>query len=525
MNTNAYDYVVIGAGINGLTAATLLAKAGKKVVVVERSNRAGGSLISEELIPGYRFDSVTSDAGWLSPALIKELDLHRHGLELLEQEQSLVTPLSDGRALTLWRDIQRSYASIRTHSPRDSQQWGVFAARMNKLSGFLATLYAAPAPRPIGGGARELFDMAMMGRRARALGKTDMIELLRVMPMSVAELLDDWFETDALKAGIGVGGVVGLKQGVRSAGTSFVLLHHHVGQPEGAFRMRQRFRGGVGTVGDALAGAVRAAGVDLRFGHDVSQIITKDWKVSGVLLTDSSAIGAKQVISSASVRRTLLDLIDIAQLDPEFVHAVRNVRSRGVTARVHLALNRLPTFRGVDAEALRGVISIAPELNYIERAYDDAKYGRVSSRPVLEVRIPSLTDATAAPAGKHAMSVTVQYTPYELRDGGWDQERDALADSVIKTLTEYAPDLESLVTGRHVITPQDLANNYGLPEGSLDYAELGLDQILFMRPLGELARYATPVEGLYLCGADTHPGRVVAGASGRLAARVALAAS
>ena len=525
MNTNAYDVAIIGAGVNGLTAAIQLANAKKKVVVVDRRERAGGSLITEELIPGYRFDSVTSDAGWLSPALIKELDLTRHGLELLAHEESLVTPMADGRALTLWRDIQRSYASIRTHSPRDSQQWGPFAERMNKLAGFLGTLYAAPAPRPIGGGARELFDMAMLGRRARALGKTDMIELLRVMPMSVAELLDDWFDTDALKAAIGVAGVTGLHQGVRSAGTSFVLLHHHVGQGPGAFRMRQRFRGGVGALGEALASAAKAAGVEIRYGHDVSQIITKDWKVSGVLLTDSSAIGAKQVISSASVTRTLIELVDVAQLDPEFVHAVRNVRSRGVTARVHLALNRLPSFRDVDAEALRGVISIAPDLNYIERAYDDAKYGRASARPVLEVRIPSLTDATTAPAGKHAMSVTVQYMPFKLREGSWDAQRDAIGDAVIKTLTEYAPDLESLVTHRHVITPQDLADNYGLPEGSLDYAELGLDQILFMRPLGDLARYATPVEGLYLCGADTHPGRAVAGASGRLAARVALAAS
>jgi phytoene dehydrogenase-like protein len=225
-----------------------------------------------------------------------------------------------------------------------------------------------------------------------------------------------------------------------------------------------------------------------------------------------------RVLSSAPLRRTLIELIDVAQLDPQFVHAVQNVRARGVTARVHLALNRLPTFRGVDAEALRGVLSFAPDLNYIERAYDDAKYGRVSARPVLEARIPSLVDGSLAPAGKHVMSINVQYAPYELRGAGWGNTGDALGDVVVKTLSEYSPDLESLIVGRHVLTPQDLAKRYGLPEGSLDYAELGLDQILFMRPLGELARYATPIEGLYICGADTHPGRAVAGASGRLAA-------
>ena len=518
MSAYAYDVIIIGGGVNALTAATTLAKAKKRVLVVEQGERAGGSLVTEELIPGFRFNTVTDDAGWLSSGVQRELKLAQHGLALLEHEQALVAPLSDGRALTIWRDLQRAYTSIRTQSPRDSHQWEPFAQRMSKLAGFLGTLYAAPPPRPIGGGARDLFDVAMLGRRARALGRADMIELLRVVPMSVGELLEDWFESDGLKATLGAAGVFGIKQGVRSAGTSFVLLHHHVGQPAGGFRMRQRYRGGVGSVANALLAAARAAGVEIRFNTAVSQIITREWKAQGVLLADGNAVGSTHVLSSAPVRRTLIDLVDVAQLDPEFVRAVQNVRERGVTARVHLALNRLPTFRGVDAEALRGVMSFAPDLDYIERAYDDAKYGRMSARPVLEARIPSLVDGTLAPAGKHVMSINVQYTPYELRDGGWDGLSDALGDVVVKTLSEYSPDIEGLIVGRHVLTPRDLANKYGLPEGSLDYAELGLDQILFMRPLGELARYATPIEGLYICGADTHPGRAVTGASGRLAA-------
>jgi phytoene dehydrogenase-like protein len=523
MNTNGYDAVVIGAGVNGLTAATLLAKARKRVVLVERNASVGGALVTEELIEGYRFDSVTSDAGWLTPALIRELELQKHGLQLLPPEESLVTPLSDGRALAIWRDVQRSYASVRSHSPRDSQNWARFSERMGKLSGFLAALYAAPAPRLIGGGARELIDVALLGKRARALGKADMVELLRVLPMSVAELLDDWFETDALKAAVGASGVNGIQQGVRSAGTSFVMLHHHVGQSAGAFRMVQRFRGGVGAVAAALANAARAAGVEIKLESEVAQIIVKDWSAQGVLLKNGEAIGATTVMSSVPLRRTLIDLVDVAQLDPEFVHVVQNVRARGVKARVHLALNRLPSFRGVDAEALRGVMSIAPDLDYIERAYDDTKYGRSSARPVLEVRIPSLTDADAAPAGKHALSIDVQYTPYQLRDGAWSSaERTALGERAVRILAEYAPDLESLIVDRFVLTPRDLAERYGLPEGSTDYAELGLDQILFMRPLGQLARYTTPLANLFICGADTHPGRAVTGASGRLAARAVL---
>ena len=523
MSTNVYDVLVIGAGMNGLTAATVLAKAGKRVLVVERREGVGGALVTEELIPGYRFDSVTGNAGWVSPALIKELELGKHGLEQLADDLSLVTPLADGRALTIWRDLQRSYASIRTHSPRDSQYWAAFTERMNKLSGFLAALYAAPAPRPIGGGKRDLVDMALLGKRARGLGKTDMIELLRVLPMSVAELLDDWFDTDALKAVVGAGGVQGIHQGVRSAGTSFVMLHHHIGQAQGAFRMRQRFRGGVGAVTQALANAARAAGVQIRTGADVRQIIVKNWSAAGVLLQDGEAVAATTVLSSAPLRNTMIDLMDVAQLDPELVHAMGNVRARGVQARVHLALDGLPVFRGVDAEALRGIISIAPDLDYIERAYDAAKYGRVSEKPVLEITIPSLVDASAAPAGKHAMSITMQFAPYTLRAGEWESaDRSALGDTVVQTIAEYAPELAGLIAGRVVLTPPDLAREYAMPEGSVDYAELGLDQVLFMRPLGELARYATPIENLYLCGADTHPGRALAGASGRLAARVVL---
>ena len=523
MSANVYDVVIIGAGVNGLTAAALLAKAGKRVVVVERRDTVGGALVSEPLIAGYRFDSVTSNAGWLSPALIRELELQKHGLEQLADQESLVTPLADGRALTLWRDIQRSYASIRRHSPRDSQYWSAFTERMSKLAGFLGTLYSAPAPRPIGGGTRDLIDMALLGKRARGLGKADLVELLRVLPMSVAELLDDWFDTDALKAAVGASGVNGIQQGVRSAGTSFVMLNHHIGQPAGAFRMRQRYQGGVGAVAQALGNAARAAGAEIRLDTEVTQVIVRRWNAHGVLLAHGDAIPAAAVLSSAPIGKTMIDMVDVAQLDPEFVHAAGNVRARGVQARVHFALGALPAFRGVDAEAMRGVISIAPELNYIERAYDDAKYGRVSAKPVLEIEIPSLADPGAAPGGKHAMSVTVQYAPYALRGREWGEtDRSALADAVVKTIAEHAPGFEETIQDRVVLTPPDLAGRYGLPEGSLDYAELGLDQILFMRPLGDIARYRTPIENLFVCGADTHPGRALAGASGRLAARMVL---
>lgn len=520
--SKAYDVVVIGAGLNGLAAAAYLAKAGKRVIVVEQRDLPGGATVTEALIPGFKFDSVSSSAGWLSPAIIRELDLITHGLQPLAPEASVVTP-SEAGALTLWRDMKRSLASIGRYSRGDTAAWRPFAERTAKLAGFLATLYAAPALRPLAVGSGELLDMARIGRRFRRLGRADMIELLRLLPMSVAELLDDSFETPALKAMIGASGITGLHQGPRAAGTTFVMLHHHVGHEAGACRMRARYRGGVGNVANAFANAARSAGAEIRLGAPVSEIITKNWTAHGVVLESGEEITAKVVASSADAKRTLTKLVDVAQLDPEFVRAVQNIRARGVVARVHLALDKLPHFKGVDDEAMRGVISIAPSLDYIEKAYDAAKYGQVSERPYLEVTIPSLTDPSLAPEGKHAMSVSVQYAPYKLRGKEWDNaQRDALGDVVMKTLAEDAPGLAEAVKARAVLTPRELAENYGLPEGNIEHGELGLDQVLFMRPVAGWARYATPIGQLFLCGAGTHPGRAIAGAGGRMAARAIL---
>ena len=519
---SSYDAIVIGAGINGLSAAAYLAKSGKSVLVIERRSAMGGALVTEELIPGFHFDPVTNDPGWLSPRIVKELGISHRGLVEMPSVATVTTPLPDGGSLTLRRDMRRTIAGLREHSPRDADKWSDFSTRMAKLAGFLEPLYASPALRPLSKASGDLVDVAQTGRRLRALGKADMIELLRVMPMSVAELLDDTFENDALKATVGASGIAGLHQGPRSAGTTFVMLHHHVGREPGEFRMRRRYQGGNGALAKAFAAAAKAGGAELLLDTRVRQIITKDWAAHGVVLENGDEIKAGAVISSADAGTTLVELCDVAQLDPETVHALGNVRGRGVIARVHLALDKVPAFTGVSDEALRGVISIAPDLTYIEHAYDDAKYGRVSAEPYLEVTIPSLMDRGAAPDGKHVMSISMQYAPYALRTGDWNEQRDALGDVVVKTLERYAPDLPSAILDRRVLTPLDLERDYDLPEGSLDHAEFGLDQILFMRPIPECARHGTPIERLYLCGAGAHPGRALAGASGRLAARAVL---
>lgn len=490
-----YDVIVIGSDIDALVASNAQAKAGKRVLVLEPRGRIGGAAITEELIPGFRFNSVTDDPGYVSPDFMKQL-----GVAPLIPEQTVTTL---GTGFTLARQLERSLGTIRARSPRDAEAWPAFAELMHKASAFLATLYAGPAPRPIDGGLGDLFSMAMVGKRARALGRIDLMELLRIMPMSVAELLDDYLETDALKATLAAQAITSLHQGPMSAGTTFTLLHHHVGQEPGGFRLRQRFMGGSGGIVNALA-----RDLTIRTGMDVTEIMVRDGRAVGIR-TASEEIMAKTIISGLGVKRTLVDLVDVAQLDPEFTRTVLNVRSRGVIARIHLALSEVPRFEGVSEEEVRGVLSVAPDVDYLERAYDDVKYGRTSSRPYLEARLPSLTDPGLAPAGKHTMSISMQYVAP-------DADRDVVGDLAVATLAQHAPNLAGSIINRVVLTPRDLEREYGLPEGNVEHVELGLDQVLFMRPVPECARHATPVEGLFLCGAGTHPGRAVAGASGRL---------
>jgi phytoene dehydrogenase-like protein len=353
-----------------------------------------------------------------------------------------------------------------------------------------------------------------------------MVELLRTVPMSVGELLDDWFETDILKGVLGARGVTGVLQGPRSGGTAFVLLHHQVGRPVGAFRAPHAVRGGVGSLARALTAAATSFGAEVRTGAEVVRVLSKGGRATGVVLQNGDEIAARRVVSGADPRRTFLDLCDPSRLTPDFVRAVRSVRYRGAWAKVNLALGALPTFaalRDAGETALRGTISISPSLDYLERAYDDAKYGRVSDRPYLEIRIPSLADASLAPPGRHVMSIEVQYAPYRLREGEWDDSaRDALGDRVVETLAAYAPELPGSILHRQVLTPRDLETTFALTEGHTYHGEMTLDQILFMRPVAGWSRYRTPVGGLYLCGAGTHPGGGIAGVPGANAARVIL---
>ena len=511
----AYDVIVIGADLNGLVSAAYLARAGRKVLVLDRLNTIGGAAITEEVFPGFCFNTVQHDTGWLNPAIVKDLDLAQHGLTLIQSE---VTVFEPGSGLTLWRDVVKSAQAIARFSKLDAEKWPAFSAQMIKLAGFLEKVYTLTPPQITTTNPAEMWSLLMLGRRLRGLGKRDMLEMVRALPMSAYELLNDWFETDALKGVIGAGGITNIRQGPRAAGTALVLLHHLIGA--GAFRAIRAPRGGIGSLAKALAAAAKQHGAEIRSNAAVIKIVVKNDRAAGVALASGEEIVARSVVSSAAARRTFFDWIGPEYLETNFMRALQNIKYRGIRAKVNLALSELPRFDGADESLLRGVISISPDLDTLERAYDDAKYGRVSSRPYLEATIPSLSDPTLAPAGQHVMSIWMQYAPYGLREERWDDaQRETLGDRVVNTLSEYAPNLKPAILQRQVLTPLDLETRFDAPEGNLYQGELTLDQFLFMRPVAGWARYRTPIDGLYLCGAAAHPGGGLAGAAGYNAAR------
>ncbi len=517
----SHDVVVIGGGVNGLVAATYLGKAGRKVLVLERRAVPGGSHVTEEILPGFRVDTCLHDAGFLSPRIVKDLDLEKHGLQFVQGTSGTLALAPGGDNLYLDADPSRAADALRRFSPADAQRWPEFTTMVGDLAGFLEALYDANPPRIDANTIAEHVAMLGLGRRLRKLGKARMVELLRTLPMAASELLDDWFTSDALKGAVGAQAVTHICQGPRSGGTAFVLLHHQVGRPRGALRSAPAIRGGTGALASALAAAARAAGVEVRTGADVTRIRMSAGGVAGVDLASGDAIACTQVVSSADPRQTFMRLCDPTRLDPEIVAAVRNIRYRGAWAKVNLALDTKPHFTGVTDDAqLRGAISVAPSLDYLERAYDDAKYGRMSTHPYLDIRIPSVADPALVPAGKHVMSVHVQYAPYRLRDGEWDEAaRSTLGDRVMATLEAHAPGISSTVLRRQVVTPLDLEQSFALPEGNASHGELMLDQILFMRPIAAASRYRTPITGLFMCGSGTHPGGGTAGGAGARAAR------
>jgi phytoene dehydrogenase-like protein len=514
-----YDAIVIGGGHNGLTAAAYLARAGKKVLVLERRHLVGGAAVTEEIFPGFKYSVCSYVVSLLRPEIIRELDLARHGLAVIPLD-STFTPMPDGNHLARWGDHAKTRREIARHSLIDAEAYEQFGQLMVQMARAVKPFLGLVPPNPLSLHPRELLGLAGL---LRAIGKLEgklVYDLSRLMTMSSADFLDEWFETDVLKATMSASGIIGTFLGPRSPGTAYVMLHHYMGELDGAFRSWGFPRGGMGSVSEAIARAAQGHGAEIRTEAEVAQILAKNGRAEGAVLSNGDEIRARVVVSGADPKRTFLRLIDPGHLDPDFLKSVRQIKMRGSSGKVNLALDRLPEFTCCPGQGphLRGAISISPSIDYIERAYDDAKYGRFSRRPYLDIVIPSTLDPTMAPPGKHVMSIFVQYAPYDLRAGSWPEQREAFGDNVIETLSEYAPNLKDLILHRQVLTPWDLEQEFGLTEGNIFHGELTLDQILFLRPVPGWARYRTPIRNFYLCGAGTHPGGGVMGASGRLAA-------
>ena len=548
------DAVVIGAGHNGLIAAAYLARAGLRVVVVERGEAAGGCAATEELWPGYRVDtgahSLTGiDARVMADLGLTETGAKGAGLEIMSSDPCVVSPQPEGEALLLKADAARTADRIRPFSARDAARWPDFVAAMSRASRALDVLYRTLPPRLAGADRGDLWELLRLGARMGRVGRREALELLRLIPMTVEELLWEWFESEALKGALATDGVRGICQGPLASGTGYMFLHHMVGAG-GVVRRRRQVRGGMGALGTALQHVAVAAGAEVRLGHEVASIRVEHGRATGVVLAGGSEITASRVVSSADPGRTLLGLVDPGELAPEFVRALENIKYRGVVAKVHLALGEPPRLRSGNARTANArtdddaaqaallagaAITVAPSIEYIERAYDDAKYRRPSEHPVLDAVLTTALDPSLAPEGSHILSVAAQYAPFRLRersredasegsredasDGTWDEaRREALGDAVVSTLSTYAPNLEEAILHRHVLTPADLADRFALPEGNIHHGEMTLDQVFFGRPVGGWARYRTPIDGLYLCGAGTHPGGGLNGRPGAAAA-------
>jgi phytoene dehydrogenase-like protein len=514
-----YDAIVIGGGHNGLVTAAYLARAGKKVVVLERRHVLGGAAVTEEIIPGFKFSVFSYVVSLLRPEIIRDLDLPRHGLEILPLDGTF-TPMLNGDFLWRVNDHGKTRRELERHSKLDAEAYEEFGKAMVQMCRFVKPILGMIPPDPSSLDPRDLKKLAFLGKRFQSLPAEDKYNLVQLMTMSAADFLDQWFETDVLKATMSASGIIGTFLGIRSPGTAYVLLHHYMGEIDGAFRSWGFSRGGTGAISNAIAGAAREAGAEIRTEAPVSRIIIKNGVAQGVALESGEEIHAEVVSSSVDPRLTFLKFIESRELPSDFIEEVERYKYRGSSGKVNLALDALPEFTSLPGSGrhLRGAMSISPSTEYMERAYDQAKYGEFSRRPYIDIVIPTLTDPSVAPPGKHIMSCFVQYAPYKLSKGNWDEQREAFGNTVIDTISEHAPNLKKIIIGRQVITPLDIERTTGLSEGNIFQGELSLEQLFFLRPVAGWARYRTPIKRLYMCGSATHPGGGIMGAPGRLAA-------
>jgi len=522
--TQRYDALVVGAGHNGLTCAAYLARAGLRVLVVERRERAGGAADTIEVAPGVRAP-LGHGVGRLRRSVIRDLELERHGLRFIRPDMIALSLHPEGRAVRFWRDLARTAGDLGEWSRKDAESWAAFDRKVRALASVMAWLHAMTPPDLEYPSLADVLAALELGRAMRGLGSpAHLREAIRVLPTAVADFLEDHLESDAVRAAIAVGGVRYTAMGPRSAGTTAVLISELAGTRAGPAGEPATAVGGPGAVADALVAALRSFGGKVQCGAEVERVLVRGDRAAGVVLAGGEEVAAGLVVSGADPKRTLLDLVDPEVLGPTLGWRAGNIRTPGTVAKVHLVLDAPPPFRAAaeDDSLLRGRVLIgATSIDALDSDFDPSKYGALPNRPFLDVVVPTLADDTMAGPGTHVVSAMAQWVPNELRDGSWDDgaRRDELADLVVRTLEEHAPGITDRVVARHVLTPLDLERDYALTGGHPLHAEPGLDQFFAWRPALSMARYRLPVASLYLCGSGAHPGGGITGAPGANAAR------
>jgi phytoene dehydrogenase-like protein len=518
----SYQAIVIGAGHNGLTAAAYLAKAGISTLVLERREIVGGCCVTEEIAPGCRASTTSYIASMLRPTVIRDLELGAHGLRMVPCDPGLLAPFADGSVVPWWADRERTVVEFRKHSARDAETFVRVDEQLKRLARYLQPFFLEPPPDPSLRGAGGLLELLRVGKRFRGMQGNEAAELISFLTGSLGDFLDRNYESEKIKTMFLANNVYGKHGGPYDAGSALGLLFHLLSGGDGEIQgFYGHVIGGMGSITQALASACRKAGVEILTSAPVAKVLVKDGAVRGVVLEDGSEISSALVLSNADPKRTFLGLVEARELPEDFRRAISGIKMDGPCAKVNFVLSEEPRVTGMPREwpiEQRALFTLVPSLEFAEKCYDIAKFGEIPEELWVDCVVASNVDSTLAPVGKHVMTTFIQYVPYKLRGGTWDEKRELLGDRVVKKIAEFAPNVPGSIMARQVLTPLDLERTYGLTEGNIFHGDLSLEQLFFMRPVAGWAQYRTPIEGLYLCGAGAHPGGGVTGAPGYNAA-------